>query len=60
MEGYILFCKVVSKSALHKEVILKQERYGKRYNRFDIAEGFPMEFQTHQNVKKFFKFYSNL
>ena len=53
MEGYILFCKVVSKSALHKEVILKQERYGKRYNRFDIAEGFPMEFQTHQNVKKF-------
>ena len=51
-EGYVLFLKVVSKPSLLRKVALKPERYEKRCNGFDVAEGFPMECQSHQNISK--------
>ena len=50
--GHVLFCKTVSKPSLHRDVVLKPERYEKWCNGFDVAEGFAMECQCHQNVSK--------
>ena len=46
---YVLLCKVLSKPSLHREVVVvpRPERYGKRYNGFDVAEGFPLEQTYH-------------
>ena len=46
-------CKVVNKSSVCREVVLKPEKYKNRCNGFDVAEPFPMEYQKHQNVSKY-------
>ena len=42
----------LTRASLHREVEIKTERYEKQWNEFDVAEGFPMECQSRQNVNK--------
>ena len=53
------FVRSYSKPGLHREVVLKPERYEKSYNEFDLAGGFRWSVRAIK-ISVNCRFYSNL